>query len=415
MTTPAIILKSKYIVPSSKEYKNYINYINRDNAKLNLDINVQDNDNSFKVFHSYMDYMNDDEKQGQLFGKYEDLFNESDLNNIRKQFTIAQENESPMWQDVISFDNDFLEKIGVYESITGYVDESKLKNIARETIKVMSENEGMDIDTLEWTGAIHHNTDNIHIHLAITEPYPTREKENYKGSMEYRGKRKPKTLEKMKRCVAKNLYERNKDLQKIDELIREPVNKKRNINLRNADTFSHHFRKSLEKLPIIRSQWQYGYNIINSAREHIDAISNQFMKKFYPDELQELETKLDEQVDIARKLYGENSRASEYKDNKLSDLKKRLGNAVLQELKEFDTKEKKSFSLTNIKNFSETGTINNDVKWNNRNINNLYNKDISTQINISKFNHAMRKSYHDFKKERDMQEFDMMQEGVELE
>src|SRR5699024_6882667 len=127
MTTPAIILKSKYIVPSSKEYKNYINYINRDNAKLNLDINVQDNDNSFKVFHSYMDYMNDDEKQGQLFGKYKDLFNDSDLNNIRKQFTIAQENESPMWQDVIRFDNDFLEKKGVYEY--------KTSNIGREQVE----------------------------------------------------------------------------------------------------------------------------------------------------------------------------------------------------------------------------------------------------------------------------------------
>src|SRR5699024_11971797 len=117
----------------------------------------------------------------------------------------------------------------------------------------------------------------------ITEPYPTREKVNYKGSMEYRGKRKPKTLEKMKRCVAKNLYERNKDLQKIDELIREPVNKKRNINLRKDDTISHHFRKALEKLPNDRRQWQYGYNTINSAREHIDAISNQFMENFYPD------------------------------------------------------------------------------------------------------------------------------------
>lgn len=415
MTTPAIILKSKYIVPSSKEYKDYINYINRDDAKINLDVDVRDNDNSFKVFHTYMDYMNDDEKKGQLFGKYKDLFNNNDLDNIRNQFTIAQKNQSPMWQDVISFDNDFLEEIGIYDSKTGYVDEVKLKNIARETVKSMAENERIEVDSLEWTGAIHHNTDNIHIHLAITEPYPTRKKINYNGKMEYRGKRKPKTLDKMKRCVAKNLYDRNKDLQKIDELIREPVNRKRSINLSNDDNYSHHFQEALKKLPKDKRQWQYGYNTVNSARKHIDAISNQFMESFYPDELKELETKLDEQVDVASKLYGENSRAKEYKDNKLSDLKKRLGNAILQELKEYDTKEKNSFSLDNIKSFSKNGTVNNNVKWNNKNINSFYNKDISTQINISKFNHAMRKTFHDFKKERDMQEFDMMQEGVELE
>lgn len=61
-----------------------------------------------------------------------------------------------------------------------------------------------------WSAAIHFNTDNIHIHVATVEPFPTRE----------RGKRKPKTLDAMKGKVVNNLLDRKQEQKQINDLIR---------------------------------------------------------------------------------------------------------------------------------------------------------------------------------------------------
>ncbi len=42
-----------------------------------------------------------------------------------------------MWQDVISFDNDWLEKQGVYNSESHTVDETKMRSIVRETMQTI--------------------------------------------------------------------------------------------------------------------------------------------------------------------------------------------------------------------------------------------------------------------------------------
>src|SRR5699024_11227553 len=59
-------------------------------------------------------------------------------------------NESPMWQDVISFDNDWLEKQGVYNSEDHEVDETKMRSIVRETMQTMLAAERMQQSAI-WT------------------------------------------------------------------------------------------------------------------------------------------------------------------------------------------------------------------------------------------------------------------------
>ncbi|WP_254843961.1 relaxase MobL [Virgibacillus dokdonensis] len=51
-------------------------------------------------------------------------------------------------------------------------------------------------------------------------------------------------------------------------------------------------------------------------------------------EMQELNQLLDEQVEISKRLYGEDSKHEAYKQTKINDLKKRMGNAVLTEMRE---------------------------------------------------------------------------------
>src|SRR5699024_4532169 len=104
--SPAVVLRSKFITPGSSVFNNYINYMDREDAKRNVEINhASDHENDFDVFYQLMDYMDDDTKQGELFKAYQDYLNDSKKQKMKNQFQIAQQNESPLWQDVISFDN----------------------------------------------------------------------------------------------------------------------------------------------------------------------------------------------------------------------------------------------------------------------------------------------------------------------
>ncbi|EPZ61868.1 hypothetical protein H477_5898 [[Clostridium] sordellii ATCC 9714] len=78
-----------------------------------------------------------------------------------------------MWQEVYSFDNEWLKKQGLYDPKTKFLDEDKIKNAIRKSIEFSLEKSGMK-ETALWSGAIHYNTDNIHIHVAICEPNPTK-------------------------------------------------------------------------------------------------------------------------------------------------------------------------------------------------------------------------------------------------
>ncbi|WP_331805927.1 relaxase MobL [Virgibacillus dokdonensis] len=54
---------------------------------------------------------------------------------MKQQFQLGQKKGSPMWQDVLSFDNAFLEEQGLYNSKTKQLDERRMKNIVRGAVK----------------------------------------------------------------------------------------------------------------------------------------------------------------------------------------------------------------------------------------------------------------------------------------
>src|SRR5699024_2753039 len=152
-----------------------------------------------------------------------------------------------------------------------------------------------------WTASLHYNTDNIHVHIATVEPHPTRDVMNVfdKGTNtwreEYRAKRKPKTLHKMKSNVANCILNRankitkirreeNKakrktktldkkkskvtncilnranERNKIDELLRETVRYKKDnhISLASFRKTNQLFTEARHRLPEDRKQWRYG-------------------------------------------------------------------------------------------------------------------------------------------------------------
>ena len=193
-----VIVKSKFITHTSDKFNSYINYMNREDAIRN---------DAYSRYSLYSDYMGNPKKTTGLFDKEKDILSKDDVNNSKKLFELAQKNKSIMWQDVFSFDNLWLEKNGLYNSRTHELDERKIKNAVRKSIALSLDKLGIT-DSAIWNGAIHFNTDNIHIHVAICEPNPTKE----------RGKKKQKTLDNMKSVFVNELLDSKeiyKDINKI--------------------------------------------------------------------------------------------------------------------------------------------------------------------------------------------------------
>ena len=405
-TTPAVVLKSKFVMPSSDEYKEYVNYIDRDDVKMEVNVNLDSKDlTDFHVFHSYMDYIGDDKKQGSLFTNEVDELNKKQKSELNKLFSVAQNNGSPMWQDVISFDNQWLEKQGLYNTKTKELDEIKMRNVVRLAVKEMLKAEKME-DSAIWTAAIHYNTDNIHVHIATVEPFPTREKKMFYDKKtkewreQFRAKRRQGSLDKMKSKIANTILDRMEQRNKIDDIIRDSVHKKKEgqLDLAAYRKTKKLFMKAINNLPEDRRQWYYGYQTINDARPFIDEIVKIYLDTFHKEEMQELEKLLDEEVQIMKEMYGEGSNYERYKQTKMDDLKKRMGNAVLVEMRAYAKNKDTSFTKGRIKSppISE--------KWKRKG--ELFQA-------MRHLNFRLRKTFHDYRKERNIEEFDRMLEGYE--
>src|SRR5699024_8980179 len=275
--------------------------------------------------------------------------------------------------------------------------------------------EGMQQSAI-WTASLHYNTDNIHVHVATVEPHPTRErinvldKDSNTWHEEYRAKRKPKTLDKMKSKVANVILGRTYERNKIDELLRGTIRykKENNISLSSFRKTETLFKKAMSRLPDDRKQWRYGYQSINEARPFIDEITEIYLEQFHPEELQALKTRLDKEVDVMQEMYGEGSNYQKYKETKLDDLKKRMGNAVLTEMRVVDKEERMS-------SFKEKIAVKQHYALEKENHQLFYqwysrNRNHSLHVSVIRLKQNMRKTFHDYKREKEMDEFDQMME-----
>lgn len=405
---PGVVLKSKFIMPGTNEFKKYVEYIDRDDAKLEVNVNRESkNLTDFELFHSYVDYMGDEKKEGSLFTEDIDELNFKQKSEIKNLFSIAQNNGSPMWQDVISFDNQWLEKQGLYNTKTKELDEIKMRNVVRLAVKEMLKAEKME-DSAIWTAAIHYNTDNIHVHIATVEPFPTREKKMFYDKKtkewreQFRAKRRQGSLDKMKSKIANTILDRMEQRNKIDDIIRGSVHKKKEgqLDLSAYRKTKKLFMKAINNLPEDRRQWYYGYQTINDARPFIDEIVKIYLDTFHKEEMQELEKLLDEEVQIMKEMYGEGSNYERYKQTKMDDLKKRMGNAVLTEMRTYVKRKEISYKKGKSNHFP----ISIHDTWKQKG-------DLVRAINH--LNYRLRKTFHDYKKEKNLEEFDRMLEGYE--
>ncbi|MGH0797914.1 MobP2 family relaxase [Bacillus mycoides] len=369
--TPGVVLKTKFVLPSSDAFQNYIDYVDREEAKSEVKLNP-------KMFETYQDYMGNSEKTSALFTEQANRLTESEKKSLKEMFKTAHENGSIMWQDVISFHNPWLEKQGIYDEKTRTLDEKKLMDVTRLAMKEMQKREGLEKSSI-WSAAIHFNTDNIHIHVATVEPFPTRE----------RGKRKPKTLDAMKGKVVNNLLDRKQEQKQINDLIRNNmVGRKKEDSV--FDWRNQHlkplFLQIYKQLPSDKRQWQYSYNTIQPLKPEIDKLSSRYIQHHHKKDYDQFLQKLDKEVQVFKEAYGEGKydkkQYENYKTNKINDLYKRMGNAFLQEMKAYDKEQKRIHHMKKSKPFQK------------------FQQNVSIQYSMRKVERAFKSEYESWKNQK---------------
>lgn len=270
------------------------------------------------------------------FSSKQDTIRLKDLGSIRKRMRDAQMNQSVLWQDVISFDNNYLRQMGVFDPATGYLDEAGIRKASRAMMKELAEKEHLNHPF--WTAAIHRNTDNIHIHFGIVEAANSRPMQRYKGIEEPRGNRKLSTINAMKHTFTANMFDASAMLRDLN-LERNKITK----DMRDAfeesvvqPNFQSELNKFVQTLPEERTKWRYG-SLNKSQKQALSKLVDLALK-----DNQDFAKWNDMFVGYQkyyRDMYGNSKnwkRNASYK--KWSDMRYRTGNALLKELREMDAK-----------------------------------------------------------------------------
>lgn len=373
-----VINKVKFIRNGSSKFKNFIDYIDRSEATRKK---------NFDKYSAYNNYMGNPEKIGSLFTKDKHSLTEKEVKKLKKDFDKAQSNGSNMWQEVFSFDNEFLEANGLYDSENGALDEEKIQEATRRAMEELSKREGFK--DLTWSASLHYNTDNIHVHIASVEINPSRE----------RGKFKPRTLYNMKSSFVNSLLDKQKDLDKINSLIRDNlIQGKKEMSFKEDIEMRKMVKEIVKKLPSDKRQWHYNYNSMQEVRPLIDNLTKYYIETYKKDEFKELVDRLEKEDKFYKEVYGKRKvETTTYKDNKIQDLYTRMGNTILKEIKEY-VKEEDLKSQKKFENLQE--------KWErNKNI-------IITKQSISMMKKSLNNDINSMKNQR---EYEKLQSSIEYD
>lgn len=338
-TTPAIIFKSTFKIhsdtikvnnyPKNIKYENYINYMDREDAKFEREEDVTLDD-----YHSgnrILEYVGDRLKTNNVFNNVSNDLSKDELNDVIQKFNVAQKNQSPMWQNVFSFDNEFLKEQSFLDE-NNNLDDTKLKQATRQAMDILIKEMKFN-ETVNWVGAIHYNTENIHIHIAMVETESSREtiaEGKYAGQK--KAKIPKKVLRKTKSAFANQLIDRSNELRRMDYLSRELIRNQINFqHLQKKYGIARDIKELLKVLPDDRRKWRYGMNDMKDKRPLIDNITGKIIDKFYKDEFNELENLWKQQDTLNSRLYGETS--NNYYQNKKAELHQSIGNLMLTNLR----------------------------------------------------------------------------------
>lgn len=326
-TVPGMIFRVAFDKPNGQGYKGFINYIGRDNAV-----------NPFAFDDFVLQYMDNSVKTFGIFTNHMDSVKKSERKNLKRMFSRAQRQGSLLWKPVISFDNDWLIDNGLMDPETKEVDEEELRRCTRKAVSALLKKEGLPNGF--WAGAIHKNTDHIHIHLAIVDPNPSwvagrgRCFENENGELEQKGKFRQESIKAFKRSFVNSVIRSKEFNARISELTRSTIySPDFAAHIHDGFFLRRKFLKLADKLPNDRRMLKYGLNAMGPYRSEIDDLTDEILEKYYPEEFSELKSMWKKMDEKYRRAYGDKN--NNYYDEKMKDLHHRCGNQILGAVSEY--------------------------------------------------------------------------------
>ncbi|WP_368264634.1 MobP2 family relaxase [Enterococcus innesii] len=384
--SPGIITRTKFISAKSPKYRKAIDYIDRSEATRKQTV---DQWHAF-VTDPALQLRDGGERISTLFTSRQDYVDLETKYQIKQHFLEAQSNESPMWQTVFSFDNDYLKELGLLHEKGNYtLNEAAVRHATRQAIQQMIDQMGLG-ESVEWAGAIHYNTGNIHVHtmLVVRRPENVLPKMNFYGREVYRGKIPPKTRRAMKSTFANTIENREPTLVRISYLMREELTKSLFRQGYSKDILLlRRLTELINHLPKDRRTWRYNHSALKPYQSMIDGITEQLLRQERPEAYEELQKLLTEQTRFYIRVYGEHSpegnEGKRYAENKRAELSTMMGNALLKDLSHLvsvqEWKQTRTFTPEKIERFHKERA-----------------KQQLTQKSVYALKQSVKESYQDF-------------------
>lgn len=262
----------------------------------------------------------------------------NDLKTVKEKMSEGQKHGSILWQDVISFDNQFLINKGVLSPETDTLDEELLKKASYKMMETFQKKE--NLNNPYWFASIHRNREHIHIHFATIEASNSRGVQEKNGELQPRGMRKLSTIDSMKSAFTNEMLNMD-DL--LDKITKQRNQVRKNIQTAYLDKVNDHSFQILlndfvRTLPENRRKWNYGSLSMNQKKKLNNLVDMTLVNdQDYVDLKESIKQYSDNRIDT----YGQTTRSQkDYKKNKLAEIQKRNGNAILGELKKTDRQAK---------------------------------------------------------------------------
>lgn len=355
--TAGIILTSAFVMPGSNTYQEYLDYMERNEATRNEHFdsfnafsptNQSDSVSAIEggnetMFATYNDYMSNPEKTSALFTKAYDKAPNHVVQEMKNYFEEAQKNKSPLWQMVFSFRNEWLVNHHYLDEKTNHLNKEQLYQATRLAIEELEKKEGLKG---EWTGAIHYNTDNIHIHVGYVEKNPTREWINYthpkdpsKSGWQFKGKFLQKNIRATKRVFVNELMQNKEQLAMLETCLNHQKKMAESCKEQfSQGIYEEKFLALLDKLPDNKYFWKYGFAEKHHFKQEVDQLITHFLEDDGQELMAKILPKLEKISNEYEEAYGNPRNDPTYFEQKLygkNGLYSRIGNLILQEAKNY--------------------------------------------------------------------------------
>ncbi|HDR7321060.1 TPA: hypothetical protein QCX23_002944 [Bacillus toyonensis] len=349
-----VLLTSPNSFNTTNDFEKYVSYMGRKYALESKKKMTKTEEEEMSLLNKHIEdlapeEMQEGKKEGVeaegillgVFSKSKNVITSNDLNEIKELVGKAQNKGSVYYQDVISFDTDFLIEQKLYDPVTDILDENRIRNASHKMMGQLFKDEQIEENNGFWFASIHRNTEHIHIHFGTVEKENRRKlvevKVDGETFYEPKGKRKQSTLDHMKTTFANSLVDRTSELSRISNLRNNLVQEVKSEFLQSKEKQPSREVTLLQEiyngLPSNKKDWTYGSKRMpNETRNKIDELTGLLMKN--NPIFNEYKEAVDKESSFQKGLYGESEREDkDYAKNQMKDMQKRMGNSLLKELK----------------------------------------------------------------------------------